>query len=119
MSIRCYLDYAKNLAKSVYDDSYKKFTEKYGSGTIATSEESVFNRLKALGQKVALVSYNEHQLITKSESYKEPVIEDKIQALLDSINSWFEKFEGEFSEECKSEFKPLVSLIEEALRNRR
>lgn len=116
--VRCFLDSNKALAEGVYDDSFKKFVEKHGVGTVPTSDESTFNRLKSMGHSVALVSYNEHQLIIKSTSYTEPVIEDKTQALLDSINSWFEKFEGEFSEECKSEFEPLLSRIEETLRNR-
>lgn len=115
--IRCFLDSNKALADGVYDDSFRKFVEKYGVDAFPTSDESSFTKFKKLGYNVALVPYSEHQLIIKSANYVEPVLESRSESIMKGFVSWFEKYDAEFSEESKAEFNELLSALDEYLKS--
>lgn len=116
--IRIYLDnIGVDLAESVYDDSYKKFKEKYGDDAYPVTTTDEYNNLKKKGVNVALVSDNARTYITSSSHYSEPVIKiaDEDFDIIESLNDWRDKAEGVLTTKLLNDFDELLEKIENKL----
>lgn len=116
--IRIYLSsLGVDLAASVYDDSYKKFKEKYGNDAYPVTTTDEYNNFKKKGLNVALVNDNTKTYITSSSYYSAPVVktDDEDFDIVESLNDWRDKAESVLTTELLNDFDDLLEKIENNL----
>ena len=111
-----YLHFYIQGAYEVYDDSFRKFEETYGKGTIPVNNSEDFNRFVKNGYKCQMLNDNEYSLVSRSTLFVQPDVEEmSVESDFERLNSWFNRITHKISEVEAEEGCSILEGLKEVL----
>ena len=117
------LPYVERIAKreevqqQVYDDSYKKFHEKYGEDTIPVVTNEEFNAYAKAGYTCQLLNESDYTLVSRSQYFNKVELEadpdETFEGLVENLNDWFNQVKGMLTQRQAYEGQRIISRIYE------